>query len=102
MYLRLELEGDLHRTLEFIPMAVRRKLDLAGLKLSLQAWTGMNRGERLAVCHLPVDGPGDLDLSREALRVFAERAAHPVPPLEGGPIDPSAWGAVKIPETVVA
>jgi hypothetical protein len=102
MYLRFEFEGDLHRTLEFIPMAVRRKLDLAGLKLSLQAWTAMNRGERLAVCHLPVDGPGDLDVYREALRAFAERAGHPVPPLEGGPVDPSAWGAAKIPETVAA
>ena len=102
MYLRFEFEGDLHRTLEFIPMAVRRKLDLAGLKLSLAGWTAMNRGERLAVCHLPVDGPGDLEVYREAIRAFAERAGHPVPPLEGGPVDASAWGAAKIPESVAA
>ncbi len=102
MYLRLELEGDLHRTLEFIPLAVRRKLDLAGLKLSLKAWTAMARSERLAICHLPVDGPGDLEVYREALAAFAERAGHPVAPLEGGPLDGSAWGAARIPESVAA
>jgi hypothetical protein len=102
MYLRLEMEGDLHRTLEFIPLAVRRKLDLAGLKLSLKAWTAMTRAERLAVCHLPVDGPGDLEVYREALAGFAERAGHPVAPLEGGPADAGAWSAARIPETVTA
>ena len=102
MYLRLELEGDLHRTLEFIPLAVRRKLDLAGLKLSLKAWTAMTRAERLAVCHLPVEGEGDLHVYREALTGFAERAGHPVAPLEGGPVDPGAWSAERLPETVAA
>jgi hypothetical protein len=102
MYLRLELEGDLHRTLEFIPLAVRRKLDLSGLKLSLRAWTAMTRAERLAVCHLPVDGPGDLEVYRETLAGFAERAGHPVAPLEGGPVDASAWSAARIPENVAA
>jgi hypothetical protein len=102
MYLRFEFEGDLHRTLEFIPLAVRRKLDLAGLKLSLAAWTAMTRAERLAVCHLPVDGPGDLEVYREALAAFAERAGHPAAPLEGGPLDASAWGAASIPPSVAA
>lgn len=100
MYLQLELEGDVHRTLEFIPLAVRRKLDLAGLKLSLKAWTAMTRAERLSVCHLPVDGQGDLDVYREALTGFAERAGHPVASLEGGPVDPATWSSARIPDTV--
>jgi hypothetical protein len=91
MYLRFAFEGELHRTLEFIPIAVRRKLDLAGLKLSLAAWNRMSRAEKLAVCHLPVDGEGDLDAYREALAGFAERAGEPVTPLPGGPADRGAW-----------
>jgi hypothetical protein len=91
MYLRFAFEGDLHRTLEFIPIAVRRKLDLAGLKLSLAAWNRMSRAEKLAVCHLPVDGEGDLDVYREALTGFAERAGEPVTPLSGGPADRRSW-----------
>ncbi|HWE23894.1 MAG TPA: nitrate reductase associated protein [Myxococcales bacterium] len=102
MYLRLRLEGDVHETLEFIPLAVRRKLDLAGLKLSLAAWTALTRAERLAVCHLPVDGAGDLDAYREALAGFAQRAGHPVAPLEGGPLDRGAWGPERIPQAIAA
>jgi hypothetical protein len=102
MYLKLQLEGDVHETLEFIPLAVRRKLDLAGLKLSLAGWTAMTRAERLAVCHLPVDGEGDLDVYREALKGFAERSGHPIAPLEGGPLDRAAWGPGRIPESLAA
>src|SRR5436305_14903016 len=97
MYLAFEFEGDVHRTLETIPLAVRRKLDLAGLKLSLQGWTSLSRAEKLALCHLPVEGDGDLDVYREALRGFADRSAHPVSPLEGGAVDSSAWAKDRLP-----
>ncbi|TMA21089.1 MAG: hypothetical protein E6J62_01975 [Deltaproteobacteria bacterium] len=102
MYLRFAYEGDVHETLATIPLAVRRKLDLAGLKLSLQGWTALSRAERLAVCHLPVDSGPDLDVYREALRGFAERAGHPVVPLEGGQVDPSSWGPDRRPAAVAA
>jgi len=100
MYLRFALEGDVHETLATIPLAVRRKLDLAGLKLSLAGWTALSRAERLAVCHLPVDSRADLEIYREALRGFAERAGHPVVPLEGGPVDPKTWGPDQVPAAV--
>jgi hypothetical protein len=100
MYLRFAFEGDVHETLQTIPLAVRRKLDLSGLKLSLVGWTALSRAERLAVCHLPVDSPQDLEVYREALRGFAERAGHPVTPLESGPADPGSWGAGEVPATI--
>ena len=100
MYLRFAFEGDVHETLQTIPLAVRRKLDLSGLKLSLAGWTALSRAERLAVCHLPVDSPGDLEVYREALRGFAERAGHPVTPLESGPADPESWGAGRVPAAI--
>jgi hypothetical protein len=52
------------------------------------------------VCHLPVDSPADLEVYREALRGFAERAGHPVTPLESGPADPGSWGAGQVPEAI--
>jgi len=100
MYLRFAFEGDVHETLQTIPLAVRRKLDLSGLKLSLAGWTALSRAERLAVCHLPVDLPSDLEVYREALRGFAERAGHPVTPLESGPADPASWGPAPVPATI--
>jgi len=102
MYLRFAFEGDVHETLATIPLAVRRKLDLAGLKLSLAGWTALSRAERLAVCHLPVESQADLEVYREALRGFAGRAGHPVVPLEGGPADPKGWGEGSVPPTMTA
>jgi hypothetical protein len=102
MYLRFAFEGDVHETLATIPLAVRRKLDLAGLKLSLAGWTALSRAERLAVCHLPVDSGADLEIYREALRGFAERAGQPVLPLEGGPVDPASWAAASVPPEIAA
>jgi hypothetical protein len=102
MYLRFAFEGDVHETLLTIPLAVRRKLDLSGLKLSLAAWTALSRAERLAVCHLPVESRDDLEIYREALRGFAERAGHPVTELESGPADPSAWATGSVPQAVSA
>ncbi|MFL5426557.1 MAG: nitrate reductase associated protein [Myxococcales bacterium] len=100
MYLRFAFEGDVHETLQTIPLAVRRKLDLSGLKLSLAGWTALSRAERLAVCHLPADSPQDIEVYREALRGFAERAGHPVTPLESGPADPASWGTAQVPATI--
>jgi hypothetical protein len=102
MYLRFAYEGDVHQTLATIPLAVRRKLDLAGLKLSLSGWTAMTRAERLAICHLPVDSAADLEVYREALRGFAERAGQPVSPLELGPADPAGWGPDRVPDTLTS
>jgi hypothetical protein len=102
MYLRFSFEGDLHRTLEFIPLTVRRKLDLAGLKPSLAAWTALTRAEKLAVCHLPVDGPEDVEVYREAVQGFAHRAGKVIEPLEGGPVDPAAWGPSQFPASLAA
>ena len=47
MYKRFEFEGAIHDTLECVPMSVRRKLDLATLKISLAGWQALSRAERL-------------------------------------------------------
>jgi len=51
-------------------MAVRRKLDRAGIKISLEQWRALGRGERLAICHLPAN----LEEEREALTLFINEA----------------------------
>jgi hypothetical protein len=47
---------------------------------------------------LPVDSGPDLEVYGEALRGFAERAGHPVVPLDRGPADPADWGRGSVPE----
>jgi hypothetical protein len=81
MYRRFAFEGDMHVSLACVPLAVRRKLDLAALKISLAGWQALSREERLALCHLPVDTPEDLAIYGEVLRGFAARAGVPLGPL---------------------
>ena len=64
----------MHTTLACVPMAVRRKLDRLGVKIGLEQWQALARGERLAICHLPVERHDE----REALRLFISEAVQRV------------------------
>ncbi len=81
MYRRFTFEEETDRTLECVPLAVRRKLDLAALKISLAGWQSLSRAQRLALCHLPVDGEGDLGVYREVLAAFAAEKDVELKPL---------------------
>jgi hypothetical protein len=70
MMREFKFEDEMHTTLACVPMAVRRKLDRVGVKIGLEQWKALGRGERLAICHLPVDRHEE----REALRLFINEA----------------------------
>ena len=52
-------EADFMGTWRCIPLCVRRKLDLAGIKLKLRHWLALDQGERQQLVNWP-DGPQDL------------------------------------------
>lgn len=70
MIRKFKFEDEMHESLQCVPMAVRRKLDRVGLKIGLEQWKSLDRGERLAICHLPVDSSEECD----ALGVFIREA----------------------------
>jgi hypothetical protein len=70
MIRKFKFEDEMHESLQCVPMAVRRKLDRVGLKIGLEQWKSLDRGERLAICHLPVDSAEELD----GLGVFIREA----------------------------
>lgn len=72
MFRRFKFEAAIYDTLEHIPLAVRRKFDLCGLSLSLAQWQSLGRGERLAICHFPVN----LDEERAAFTTFVREVAE--------------------------
>lgn len=53
-------------------MAARRKLDKVGVKISLEQWQKLGRGERLAICHLPVETAEE----RETMHLFIDEAVR--------------------------
>lgn len=74
MIREFKFEDEMHTTLACVPMAVRRKLDRVGVKVGLEQWKALGRGERMAICHLPVERHDE----REALKLFINEAVRRV------------------------
>src|SRR5579863_3802013 len=70
MIRRFNFEDEVHQSLACVPMAVRRKLDRVGVKVSLEQWQALAQHERLAVCHLPTDS----DEERDTVKTFVEES----------------------------
>jgi hypothetical protein len=68
MIRHFKFEDEVHQSLSCVPMAVRRKLDRIGLKIGLEQWQQLSRGERLAVCHLPIDSSEEQEVVRTFMR----------------------------------
>jgi hypothetical protein len=101
MYRKYRFEGDVHEKLDCVPLTVRRKLDLARMKISLAGWQSLTRAERLALCHLPVDTEEEVEVYREVLAAFAERAGAPLKELDAATGDRTRWLRDAPPEDVV-
>jgi hypothetical protein len=48
-------ESDIYPSLSRIPLHVRMKLDVTGIKISLKDWLAFSIDERTVLCHLPVE-----------------------------------------------
>jgi len=64
MFYRYQHESDIYPSLSRIPLHVRMKLDLTGIKIALKDWLAFSIEERAVLCHLPVE-------SAEEKQVFA-------------------------------
>jgi hypothetical protein len=100
MFHRFRYEAEFYPSLSRLPLYVRMKLDLAGIRLSLKDWLAFSIAERQAVCHLPVESQEE----RETFTVYLDFLCHkyrgdPVemlPPMSG-----SLWDASRIPTAVI-
>jgi hypothetical protein len=82
-------EADFSGDLRCIPMAVRRKLDLAGVKLKLAHWHGLSEAERRDLLAWP-DSPDELDrLRRWLLNRSADLPQGPARAIDPPPT--AAW-----------
>ncbi len=93
-------ERDLIGNWRCIPLCLRRKLDLAGIKLRLSHWLTLDQAQRQELVLWP-DGPDDLramaDHIRALTRPMAEGEARDLPPVFAEP-----WqGAAAAPEPVL-
>lgn len=55
MFYRYRFESEYYPSWSRIPLHVRMKLDLTGVKISLKTWLTFSLEERSVLCHLPVE-----------------------------------------------
>jgi len=85
-------EEDFAGDLRCIPMAVRFRLDLAGIKLSLRQWSRMSRAERAWLLALPVTDDAVLAKYRDTVAACLIRQGEQPERLETE--QSPAWAAV--------
>ncbi|HSN98932.1 MAG TPA: nitrate reductase associated protein [Candidatus Nanopelagicales bacterium] len=100
VYRQFTFEGDVHVALDCVPLAVRRKLDLAALKISLAGWQALPRAARLSLCHLPVESAEEVAVYAEVLRGFAGDAGVALSALPE--VGREAWSAAAAAERLRA
>jgi hypothetical protein len=100
MYKPFAFEGEVHESLSCVPLTVRRKLDVAGLKISLEGWQTLTREERLALCHLPIDSDAEVAVYQEVMRGFCARHAVPLKPLTEVRDQGRSWNTDDVPVAV--
>ncbi len=85
-----QFEADFVQSLRCIPMQVRFKLDICGIKLKLDQWSHFNSDDRQALVDRPCTSPSEIAAYRAYLQqLIADRTGQTATDL---PIDPQpAW-----------
>lgn len=100
MFYRYRFESEIYPALSLIPLHVRMKLDLTGIKISLKTWRALSLEERRALCHLPVETEEERNAFSSYLDFLSQRylgeRVTPGPPT----IDPPWEQANPVPEPV--
>jgi hypothetical protein len=84
-------ETFMERTLEYMPLSVRMKLDLCGFKLSLLQWCALPLSARQAIFDMDCGEPHEIQQLRRYLESSAD--AYQLGPLVPQQCDRRTWGA---------
>jgi hypothetical protein len=84
-------EGENNVTLEWMPLDVRRKLDLAGVRLSLAAWQAMPREQRAELVRAEITSAADVEHYRALATRLGEAAIGKVETIVPVPFESRPW-----------
>jgi hypothetical protein len=99
MFHRFQYESEYYPALSRLPLDVRRKLDLIGIKISLEDWLAFSLEERTVLCHLPTEA---IDEQR-AFQTFLDSLSRKYlgrPVRTTAPMSAALWNAATVPESV--
>jgi len=90
MFYGFRYEEEFLPTLSRMPLHVRRKLDLTGIKLSLRDWLAFGMEERTVLCHLPAEDEEEKRVFSEYVNFLCEKYRG-VPVKRVEPVSDAAW-----------
>ena len=67
MFHRYDYEAEFYPALSRLPLDLRRKLDVTGIKISLKHWLAYSMEERAVLCHLPCDSDDEKEVFQRYL-----------------------------------
>ncbi len=102
MFYRYRFESEIYPDLSRIPLHVRLKLDLTGVKISLNDWLAYSMEERAALCHLPVETEDEKKTFASYLDFLSRRYHGQQAKLTKPIVDPPWENPVRIPDSVSA
>jgi hypothetical protein len=73
MFQRYPHESDIYPSLSRLPLHVRMKLDVTGIKLSLKDWLAFSVEERVVLCHVPVETEEEKEVFSSYLDFLSRR-----------------------------
>lgn len=94
-----EFESDFVASLRCIPMAVRYRLDLSGVKLRLNEWSKLSLADKQEFLEKPVSTREEIDAYRHALSVKVAAACGTAPSLLVDLPD-ALWDSPSLPDQV--
>ncbi|HYA28731.1 MAG TPA: nitrate reductase associated protein [Acidobacteriota bacterium] len=99
MFHRYRYEAEFYPALSRLPLDVRRKLDIAGIKLALKDWLAFSFEERMVLCHLPCDGDEESQVFINYLDFLSRKyRGAPIESIER--LDAARWSPAALPQAV--
>lgn len=99
MFHRYQYEAGFYPTLSRLPLDLRRKLDIAGVKLALKDWQAFSFEEKTVLCHLPCDHADELQAFTYYLDFLSRKyCGRPIEKIAA--VDSAMWDPSTVPEAV--
>jgi hypothetical protein len=99
MFYRFAYEAEFYPGLSRLPLHVRMKLDLTGVKISLKDWLAFSFEERTVLCHLPIETDDERRAFSSYLG-FLSNKYRDEPVTTTDVMDSSLWNLSEVPEPV--
>ena len=99
MFHRYDYEAEYYPSLSRLPLDVRRKLDVAGVKISLKDWLAFSMEERTVLCHLPCDDADERQVFAEYMDFLAGKYLGTASE-KTEPMDSALWSDAAAPVEV--